>query len=219
MAREVTAVCVPVIDLGLCGAKGGGHGPHPLLIPFGPPPLMGPYGAFVVSAGFPSAQHARLKRRPLPFDYEIGETGSPQKLVRRIFTNSRERWRQQNVNGAFSELRRLLPTHPPDRKLSKNEILRLAMRYIDFLVALLRDQSTTGSTSSATTSSTSSSTSSSISSTTSSSSSSSTINAVAAAAALVASSTTSWRGDVAGGGGGGGGGGRAGDMTVGTGSP
>ena len=51
------------------------------------------------------------------------------KVVRRIFTNSRERWRQQNVNGAFAELRKLIPTHPPDKKLSKNEILRLAIRY------------------------------------------------------------------------------------------
>lgn len=61
-------------------------------------------------------------------------------MVRRIFTNSRERWRQQNVNGAFAELRRLIPTHPPDRKLSKNEILRLALRYINFLDQLLTDQ-------------------------------------------------------------------------------
>ena len=60
--------------------------------------------------------------------------------MRRIFTNSRERWRQQNVNGAFAELRKLLPTHPPDKKLSKNEILRLAMKYINFLVKLLNDQ-------------------------------------------------------------------------------
>lgn len=57
-----------------------------------------------------------------------------------MFTNSRERWRQQHVNGAFAELRKLLPTHPPDRKLSKNEVLRLAMKYIGFLVRLLRDQ-------------------------------------------------------------------------------
>lgn len=49
-------------------------------------------------------------------------------IRRRIFTNSRERWRQQNVNGAFAELRKLVPTHPPDKKLSKNEILRLAIR-------------------------------------------------------------------------------------------
>ena len=60
--------------------------------------------------------------------------------MRRIFTNSRERWRQQNVNGAFAELRKLIPTHPPDKKLSKNEILRLAMKYINFLVGLLEDQ-------------------------------------------------------------------------------
>lgn len=62
-------------------------------------------------------------------------------MARRVFTNSRERWRQQNVNGAFSELRKLIPTHPPDKKLSKNEILRLAMKYISFLVQLLKDQS------------------------------------------------------------------------------
>uniref|UniRef100_A0A3Q3WFT0 Stem cell protein n=1 Tax=Mola mola TaxID=94237 RepID=A0A3Q3WFT0_MOLML len=61
-------------------------------------------------------------------------------IARRVFTNSRERWRQQNVNGAFSELRKLIPTHPPDKKLSKNEILRLAVKYINFLVTLLNDQ-------------------------------------------------------------------------------
>ncbi|KAM6972303.1 uncharacterized protein lyl1 isoform 2-T2 [Aplochiton taeniatus] len=67
-------------------------------------------------------------------------SGPPQKIARRVFTNSRERWRQQNVNGAFSDLRKLIPTHPPDKKLSKNEILRLAMKYINFLVTLLNDQ-------------------------------------------------------------------------------
>uniref|UniRef100_G1NEB8 BHLH domain-containing protein n=1 Tax=Meleagris gallopavo TaxID=9103 RepID=G1NEB8_MELGA len=65
-------------------------------------------------------------------------------VVRRIFTNSRERWRQQNVNGAFAELRKLIPTHPPDKKLSKNEILRLAMKYINFLAKLLNDQEEEG---------------------------------------------------------------------------
>lgn len=44
------------------------------------------------------------------------------------------------MNGAFSELRKLIPTHPPDKKLSKNEILRLAVKYINFLVTLLYDQ-------------------------------------------------------------------------------
>uniref|UniRef100_A0A8C2IW87 Stem cell protein n=2 Tax=Cyprinidae TaxID=7953 RepID=A0A8C2IW87_CYPCA len=92
---------------------------------------------------------SRVKRRPAPYEVEINDGrsildlskyGSQPKIVRRIFTNSRERWRQQNVNGAFAELRKLIPTHPPDKKLSKNEILRLAMKYINFLAKLLNDQ-------------------------------------------------------------------------------
>src|SRR5271156_2945047 len=59
---------------------------------------------------------------------------------RKVFTNSRERWRQQNVSGAFAELRRLVPTYPPDRKLSKNEILRLAIRYIRLLSGIVEWQ-------------------------------------------------------------------------------
>ncbi|XP_029776970.1 T-cell acute lymphocytic leukemia protein 2 [Suricata suricatta] len=61
-------------------------------------------------------------------------------MTRKIFTNNRERWRQQNVNSAFAKLRKLIPTHPPDKKLSKNETLRLAMRYINFLVKVLGEQ-------------------------------------------------------------------------------
>ncbi|XP_017762956.1 PREDICTED: uncharacterized protein LOC108552801 [Eufriesea mexicana] len=60
--------------------------------------------------------------------------------VRKLFTNSRERWRQQNVSGAFAELRKLVPTHPPDKKLSKNEILRMAIRYIRLLNNVLEWQ-------------------------------------------------------------------------------
>ncbi|OXB78955.1 UNVERIFIED_CONTAM: hypothetical protein H355_013835 [Colinus virginianus] len=83
----------------------------------------------------------RVKRRPSPYEMEITDGV---RVVRRIFTNSRERWRQQNVNGAFAELRKLIPTHPPDKKLSKNEILRLAMKYINFLAKLLNDQEEEG---------------------------------------------------------------------------
>ena len=64
--------------------------------------------------------------------------------MKRLYTNSRERWRQQHVNLAFGELRKLLPTYPPERKLSKNEILRLAMRYIRFLDNLVKDMSKQG---------------------------------------------------------------------------
>ncbi|XP_029474256.1 T-cell acute lymphocytic leukemia protein 1 [Rhinatrema bivittatum] len=87
---------------------------------------------------------SRVKRREGPYETEIIEGGTRAKVVRRIFTNSRERWRQQNVNGAFAELRKLIPTHPPDKKLSKNEILRLAMKYINFLAKLLNDQEEEG---------------------------------------------------------------------------
>ncbi|XP_014245001.1 T-cell acute lymphocytic leukemia protein 1 homolog isoform X2 [Cimex lectularius] len=58
-------------------------------------------------------------------------------VVRKMFTNSRERWRQQNVSGAFSELRKLVPTYPADKKLSKHEILRMAIRYIKLLTGVL----------------------------------------------------------------------------------
>ncbi|XP_072319281.1 uncharacterized protein lyl1 isoform X2 [Eucyclogobius newberryi] len=93
--------------------------------------------------GFGVIANSRRRRPSSLYEVEINEC-PPQKLARRVFTNSRERWRQQNVNGAFSELRKLIPTHPPDKKLSKNEILRLAVKYIHFLVALLNDQSLDG---------------------------------------------------------------------------
>lgn len=80
-------------------------------------------------------------RRPIRRRYCSVDDTEPQpgarKVVRRMFTNSRERWRQQNVNGAFAELRRLVPTHPADKKLSKNEILRLAIRYIRLLTTIV----------------------------------------------------------------------------------
>lgn len=38
---------------------------------------------------------------------------------------------------AFRDLRRLLPTHPPHRKLSRKQVLSLALRYISFLEQLL----------------------------------------------------------------------------------
>lgn len=53
-------------------------------------------------------------------------------------TNSRERWRQHNVTGAFAELRKLVPTHPHDKKLSKNEILRMAIKYVIYLICMIR---------------------------------------------------------------------------------
>jgi hypothetical protein len=62
------------------------------------------------------------------FMSEVTDVSTKGVTVQKIFTNTRERWRQQNVSGAFAELRKLVPTHPPDKKLSKNEILRMAIR-------------------------------------------------------------------------------------------
>ncbi|XP_029355247.1 protein lyl-1 isoform X2 [Echeneis naucrates] len=138
--RRSQLTCLPVASPGGPGLSGGPSVPSsgPLLPqqympahPFFPSSYLGPPGVISTS---------RIKRRPSShFEMEISEC-PPQKLARRVFTNSRERWRQQNVNGAFSELRKLIPTHPPDKKLSKNEILRLAVKYINFLVTLLNDQ-------------------------------------------------------------------------------
>ncbi|KAG8229372.1 hypothetical protein J437_LFUL009687 [Ladona fulva] len=46
---------------------------------------------------------------------------------------TRERVRVEAFNASFGKLRRLLPTLPPDKKLSKIEILRLAICYIAYL--------------------------------------------------------------------------------------
>uniref|UniRef100_A0A8C7ZVA2 Stem cell protein n=1 Tax=Oryzias sinensis TaxID=183150 RepID=A0A8C7ZVA2_9TELE len=136
--------CLPMLNPAASGIPGGPSSTSPgLLLPqqyiTAPPFLtssyLGPSGG-----SYSIINNSRIKRRPSSqYEMEISEC-PPQKLARRVFTNSRERWRQQNVNGAFSELRKLIPTHPPDKKLSKNEILRLAVKYIDFLVTLLNDQ-------------------------------------------------------------------------------
>ncbi|XP_077189949.1 T-cell acute lymphocytic leukemia protein 1 [Paroedura picta] len=114
-----------------------------MLYGLAPPISAASSGFFGETDAFSMYNNNRVKRRPSPYEVELSD-GPHTKVVRRIFTNSRERWRQQNVNGAFAELRKLIPTHPPDKKLSKNEILRLAMKYINFLAKLLNDQEEEG---------------------------------------------------------------------------
>ncbi|CAF1123182.1 unnamed protein product [Didymodactylos carnosus] len=55
----------------------------------------------------------------------------------RCLANQRERDRTQSVNSAFIELRKLIRTEPIDRRLSKIEILRLAVSYINHLHCVL----------------------------------------------------------------------------------
>lgn len=49
----------------------------------------------------------------------------------------RERIRVESFNRAFAALRALLPVIPPDKKLSKIEILRMAACYIGYLNHIL----------------------------------------------------------------------------------
>ena len=67
-----------------------------------------------------------------------GEHTSPSASNKSSF--SREKRRQERVTHAFAALRKLVPTHPTDRKLSKNEILRLAIRYINLLSSVVEYQ-------------------------------------------------------------------------------
>ena len=51
--------------------------------------------------------------------------------------SERERGRAELVNAAFARLRSFIPTEPPERRLSKIEVLRLARTYINHLVVEL----------------------------------------------------------------------------------
>ncbi|KAJ1522965.1 hypothetical protein ONE63_002102 [Megalurothrips usitatus] len=70
--------------------------------------------------GLPLSREERRRRRRATLKYRTAHA-------------TRERVRVEAFNVAFSDLRRLLPTLPPDKKLSKIEILRLAICYIAYL--------------------------------------------------------------------------------------
>jgi nescient helix-loop-helix protein len=85
----------------------------------------------------PPASCRRISRRG---DEENANLSREERRRRRRATEkyrtahaTRERIRVEAFNVAFSELRKLLPTLPPDKKLSKIEILRLAICYISYL--------------------------------------------------------------------------------------
>ena len=116
------------------------------LLPHRPIPVMNHATPFTyLTSPNPRSLLDRYRKRPMIGDpahagSEDFHVSHRPKIVRRVFTNTRERWRQQNVNGAFAELRKLVPTHPPDKKLSKNEILRLAIKYIGLLDSVIKYQ-------------------------------------------------------------------------------
>jgi twist-like protein len=73
----------------------------------------------------------RPKPRKKPTSYE-------ELQVQRGQANVRERQRTQNLNEAFTQLRKIVPTMPSD-KLSKIQTLKLASHYIDFLWKVLEN--------------------------------------------------------------------------------
>jgi hypothetical protein len=67
----------------------------------------------------------------------LDKMSSPSK-PKRGQANRRERVRTENVNAGFERLRKLIPTEPENRKLSKIEILRLSTSYIKHLYNLTK---------------------------------------------------------------------------------
>ncbi len=57
--------------------------------------------------------------------------------------SERERLRQVYVNRAFANLRKILPSYPVNKKMSKHEILRGAIHYISFLEQVRASQERT----------------------------------------------------------------------------
>ncbi|CAF1281111.1 unnamed protein product [Rotaria sordida] len=66
-----------------------------------------------------------------------GQTGTPRVFKRRVSANKKERRRTQSINTAFSDLRTAIPNVQPDTKLSKIKTLKLATKYIEFLMDIL----------------------------------------------------------------------------------
>ncbi len=60
-------------------------------------------------------------------------SSNKERSVRRLESNERERQRMHKLNNAFQALREAIPHVKTDKKLSKIEILRLAICYISYL--------------------------------------------------------------------------------------
>ncbi|XP_045611880.1 uncharacterized protein [Procambarus clarkii] len=81
----------------------------------------------------PTSRRSREREHVLAMTKEERRRRRRATLKYRTAHASRERMRVEAFNVAFAQLRKLLPTLPPDKKLSKIEILRLAICYIAYL--------------------------------------------------------------------------------------
>ena len=65
-------------------------------------------------------------------------------LIQRQAANLRERRRMQSINEAYEELRHHIPVEPYERRLSKVDTLKTAMKYIAFLAEVLSNDTSGG---------------------------------------------------------------------------
>ncbi|CAF1031648.1 unnamed protein product [Adineta ricciae] len=65
------------------------------------------------------------------------QPGVPRIFKRRVSANKKERRRTLSINTAFSDLRTAIPNVQPDTKLSKIKTLKLATKYIEYLLDIL----------------------------------------------------------------------------------
>ena len=88
------------------------------------------------NSGVPLHHH----RHPPPHDQQGGSGKAPvKKVIQRKAANMRERRRMKCINDAFEVLRSCIPSDgQSDRRLSKVDTLRLAVRYIGYLSDLVR---------------------------------------------------------------------------------
>ncbi|XP_031949598.1 helix-loop-helix protein 1 [Corvus moneduloides] len=102
-----------------------------LSVPLARPEPEPAFGASSGAPGLPRAAEEPARKEPLSREERRRRRRATAKY--RTAHATRERIRVEAFNVAFAELRRLLPTLPPDKKLSKIEILRLAICYISYL--------------------------------------------------------------------------------------
>ncbi len=77
----------------------------------------------------------KTEKRPHQDDGSTTSTTPPPK--KRFTANKKERRRTQSINNAFTDLRNSIPHVPVDTKLSKIKTLKLAAKYIEYLMDVL----------------------------------------------------------------------------------
>ena len=87
-------------------------------------------------SGLPTGSNISYPMVPFPF---LAEFGLEPGFIRK--RNERERMRVRNVNEGYARLRDHLPLEPSEKRLSKVETLRSAIKYIKYLEELLKESS------------------------------------------------------------------------------